>query len=274
MNDITKKSKPTIKIDTIIALCSLFISIMALNGVTKVEGFQNLLKKTEQNATKLQEVTSQLKQQNSLQQYTIDKNEVELKETKIQSLALLKLLESEKEQLRINKKYEKSYSNFDFFHLTILHNKLTQLESLISGNEIVDYKYKHETVEFLKYIKDLVRSGTENNFLMQYDNLFSNWWLFYQQIESTIFLITNMEEPYKFYNLKPIRKSYFNDKLISEEEAYKLTMKSFSKYYFNFLQKGVFPLLQIELIKKTRSDFLESSLYSTQKDPPEYWNKE
>lgn len=229
-------------VSLIIALASLIVAIYALNTITKVQGFENLLKKTSEN-------TNELKQQNSLQQNSIDNNSIGINELKHQTKTLLELQESNANQLDIQKNEDRSILIGDFLILKNLYWKLNSMKSIPDYRDFFVESNRKGTLQYLNDLKSIINEGINTKLLKMNDKIYSQWWFFENQIESTINTLngTNMLiASEKYYNIQVPFEYSRNGKEISKNENDLETLISFEKYLKIFWKKGATPLLEIK----------------------------
>lgn len=236
----------------------MLLAIIAMNSITRVEGIEVLIKKTSENNIKLEEMVSELKEQNESQQISLEKNEIELNELKDQTKALYNLLDVNNKQLQIQNVNEKSISVSDFYELEIIIQELNSLQGFVNSELFSDMSKRENVINYLNAINKQVYAGMGNKIVKLNDKIYSQWWLFHGQIKYRLWVLNGYvsnNEKYYGYRLK---KSYANleNELISEEEDYIDGSKLFKNSSLVFYEKGIKPIFKLkEYINKHRKYF-------------------
>jgi|GEM_PF-3258641 len=227
-------------ITLILGFASLAIAFFALNSVTKVKGFENLLNKTNS-------MLIQLTKQDSLQQISIDNNKYQLNELKKQTKTLLDLQVSDANQLKLHKKVDKSNLIGDYFILKSLYFKIYELKFIPNNGVFIDESYRKRTIQYLQDLKPIINQGINNSLLKMNDTIYSQWCVFYYQTENTIKSLNNELLIIKKYYDIPMQFEYsLNGKIISKKEADMNTLEDFKGYLRTFWIKGVEPMFKIK----------------------------
>ncbi len=220
----------------IIALVSLLLAFITMNSITRVEGIEDLIKKTSENNTKLNQMVKELKKQNESQQISLEKSENELNELKFQTKALFDLLETNNNQLRLLNKREKSIDVSEFYKLQKILREIDGLEGVVTFQWYLNKSKREDIIVYFNQLISIIYQGTENIIIKQNDKIYSEWWGYSQRIKNSLYFLEGDHRTYeKVFNVKANRD-------YQTEEYYVGILKDLKKYSIYFIRNGVEPI--------------------------------
>lgn len=245
----------------LIAIASLIIAIVAISSITKIEGFDDLLNKTTQNNTQITIAIEELKKQNEKQQLSLENFEKEINELKLQTEYLIKLQKASTAQLLIQQRQDISNTIKDALSIYNLEFKIRDMMFIQDNYMYFDKSYRKQTLTYLNDLKALVNEGVNNNLLSRYENIYTFWIAFKEQIETTMYFLNVYEENLitKYYNIPPtIKNASINGETpppYSAEKSAQFNLKAFKEYSKTFYDNGVLKARDILEVEKYAAKF-------------------
>ncbi len=164
-------------------------------------------------------------------------------------------------QLQFQKKENNSNLIGDYLILEKLFFEIQQLRNIPENSIFFENAYKEQTIQYLKDLKNIVNQGVNNDLLKMNNKIYSQWWVFYGQIDFTINMLNDEILLTKYYNI-PINSTFTLKGLPVDKKDFDMkTLESFKNYFKTFWIKGVKNLLTIKEMKNYREMYLDLSNY-------------
>ena len=164
-------------------------------------------------------------------------------------------------QLYLQKKEDRSNLIGDYLILENLYFKLTDLRSIPDNRVFIEKSYREQTIQYLNDLKSIVNQGVNNNLLKMNDEIYSQWWVFYKQIDFTINSLNDEILLNKYYGI-PIKREFASNGIpINKNEFDINTLENFKNYLRTFWIKGVENLLEMKEIQNYREKYNNLSNY-------------
>jgi|AntAceMinimDraft_9_1070365.scaffolds.fasta_scaffold06660_3 hypothetical protein len=164
-------------------------------------------------------------------------------------------------QLSFQKEENKSNLIGDYLILEDLYFEIEQLRHIPENKVFFENSYKENTIQYLKDLKHIVTQGVDNNLLKLNNEIYSQWWVFYKQIDFTINILNGEILLTKYYNIPVDRGFALNGIPVNKNDFDKNTLGNFKNYLRTFWVKGVEPILEIKEIKDYGEMYNELSNY-------------
>ncbi|MDP2684501.1 MAG: hypothetical protein Q8P20_05615 [bacterium] len=164
-------------------------------------------------------------------------------------------------QLSFQKEENKSNLIGDYLILEDLYFKIEKFRHVPESTFFFENSHQEQTIQYLKDLKHIVNQGVNNSLLKMNNEIYSQWWVFYKQIDFTINTLNYEILLTKYYNI-PIDSGFaLNGIPVNKNDFDKNTLESFKNYLKTFWIKGVKDLLEIKEIKEYRDLYNDLSNY-------------
>ncbi len=164
-------------------------------------------------------------------------------------------------QLQYQKKENNSNLIGDYLILEKLFFEIQQLRNIPENSIFFENAYKEQTIQYLKDLKDIVNQGVNNDLLKMNSKIYSQWWVFYGQIDFTINMLNDEILLTKYYNIPVNREFILNGLPVDKKDFDMKTLEDFKNYFKTFWIKGVENLFTIKEIKNYSEMYFDLSNY-------------
>ncbi|MFA4851353.1 MAG: hypothetical protein WC868_08275 [Bacteroidales bacterium] len=164
----------------------------------------------------------------------------------------------------LQKKEDRSNLIGDYLILESIYWKIADLKIIpvLYNSVFINESYREQTIQYLQDLKSLINEGITTKLLKMNDKIYSQWWVFSQQIDHTINNLNDtasLNPLKKYYNI-PVRIGWtLNGKILSKKEHDLETLEAFKDYLRTFWIKGATPMIEIKEMQYYRNKYIKLS---------------